>query len=177
MQSVWVNLLALTLMVGLAPLLLLIAAAIKLSSRGPVFEPRSCAGFEGLPFDRLSFRCARLRAAGDGQPRPLTAIGALLRRLRLESLPQLLNVLRGEMSLIGPAAQEISRARALAASLPAYQLRHTVKPGILGWARINMRPTEPAESGPDEELEYDLYYIKHLSPALDFYILLHSVAG
>lgn len=175
MQSVWVNLLALALLVALTPFMVLMAAAIKLSSRGPVFEPQSCAGFEGLPFDRLRFRCARLRE--EGESRPLTAIGAFLRRFRLEPLPQLFNVLRGEMSLIGPEPHEISRARALAASLPAYPLRHTVKPGILSWARINLGHAEAAEADPNLELEYDLYYIKHLSPALDFYILLHGLAG
>lgn len=178
MQAVWVNLLALALLVLLTPLLLLIAAAVRFSSRGPVFEPQDCAGFEGLPFDKLSFRCARDRDAGQGGdgPRPLTPVGNLLRRFHLDSLPQLFNVLRGEMSLIGPAAEETGRARALSASLPAYQLRHTVKPGILGWARINLRAASLGEPDPALALEYDLYYIKHLSPAIDFYILLHSVA-
>jgi lipopolysaccharide/colanic/teichoic acid biosynthesis glycosyltransferase len=176
LQSVWVNLLALALLVILAPLLLLIAAAVKLTSHGPVLESSNCTGFEGLPFDKLAFRCARRPAGGDGgRRRPLTPVGSLLRRLRLDSLPQLFNVLRGEMSLIGPAARDTALARQFAESLPVYQLRHAVKPGILGWAQINLRRAGLPGSDPRLELEYDLYYIKHLSPVIDVYILLHSL--
>jgi lipopolysaccharide/colanic/teichoic acid biosynthesis glycosyltransferase len=172
-QSIWVNLLALSMLVALAPLMVLIAALIRLSSRGPALEHLTCAGFEGIPFEKLSFRCARRGETGLGA---YTAIGRLLERWRLESLPQLLNVVRGEMSLIGPLATKVEQAQALAGSLPCYQLRHTVKPGILGWAQLHLRQGGPAPD-PALALEYDLYYIKHLSPTIDFYILLHSLVG
>jgi lipopolysaccharide/colanic/teichoic acid biosynthesis glycosyltransferase len=178
LQSVYVNLGALLGVVLLSPLILLIAIAVKLTSRGPVFEGSACFGFEGLPFSRLTFRCVetggRLAEPRQGLERRATRLGGWLKRLHLHKLPELFNVLRGEMSLIGPRPHRVEFAEALAGLCPYYSQRHSVKPGITGWAQINLK-RQPEIVDEVTALEYDLYYIKHLSPALDAYILLHSV--
>lgn len=175
LQSVYTNLIALVAVVVSLPLMLLLAAAIKLSSPGPVFERHPCVGFEGLPFTLLTFRCRQAAPEPDGSIgfRP-TPLGRWLERLRLDRLPQWFNVLRGEISLIGPRPERLEYAQRLSQWLPYYRQRHSVKPGITGWAQINRRGGGQL---PDAQaaLEYDLYYIKHISPPLDAYILLHSV--
>ena len=178
LQSVYVNLGALLGVVLLLPLIVLIAIAVKLTSRGPVFEESACLGFEGLPFSRLTFRCVetgvRPAEPRQGLERRATRLGGWLKRLHLHKLPELFNVLRGEMSLIGPRPHRVEFAEALAGLCPYYSQRHSVKPGITGWAQIHLKG-HPEIVDERMALEYDLYYIKHLSPALDAYILLHSV--
>jgi lipopolysaccharide/colanic/teichoic acid biosynthesis glycosyltransferase len=151
----------------LAVLALPIAAAIKLSSRGPVIQGHLRWGVNLVPFELYRFRCRR----ADGQP---TRVGAWLRRLRLDGLPQLLNVIRGEMSLVGPRAHCTEFIPLLMEKMPYYGQRHAVRPGILGWSQLNCdygRQLREAR----EALEYDLYYIKHMTPALDAYIVLHTL--
>jgi lipopolysaccharide/colanic/teichoic acid biosynthesis glycosyltransferase len=178
LQSVYVNLGALLGVVLLSPLILLIAVAVKLTSRGPVFEESTCFGLEGLPFSRLTFRCVetggRLEEPHRGLERRATRLGRWLKRLHLHKLPELFNVLRGEMSLIGPRPHRVEFGEVLTGLCPCYSQRHSVKPGITGWAQINLK-RQPEIVDELTALEYDLYYIKHLSPALDAYILLHSV--
>ena len=177
LQSVYTNLIALAAAVVLFPLMVLIAAAVKLTSPGSVFERRTCVGFEGLPFTLFTFRCRQVacQQEPDGaiQFRP-TPLSRWLERLRLDRLPHLINVLRGEMSLIGPRPERLEYARRLSQWLPYYRQRHSVKPGISGWAQIN-RKGSPELPDAQAALEYDLYYIKHISPPLDAYILMHSV--
>jgi lipopolysaccharide/colanic/teichoic acid biosynthesis glycosyltransferase len=120
-----------------------------------------------VPFTLYRFRGRR----ADGQP---TRVGAWLRRLHLDGLPQLLNVIRGEMSLVGPRPHHPEFIPVLMEQMPYYGQRHAVRPGILGWSQLNCdygRRLRDAR----ESLEYDLYYIKHMSPALDAYIVLHSL--
>lgn len=167
LQAIYSNIVALAGLALLAVLLLPIAAAIKLSSPGPVLEGRVRWGVNLVPFTLFSFRCRR----ADGQP---TRVGAWLHRLHLDALPQLVNVIRGEMSLVGPRPHDPEFIPVLMKRMPYYGQRHAVRPGVLGWSQLNCdygRQVHDAR----ESLEYDLYYIKHLSPALDANIVLHSL--
>jgi len=167
LQAIYSNLAALAGLAVLAAVALPIALAIKLSSAGPVIEGQERLGLNMVPFTLLRFRCRR----ADGQ---LTGVGRWLRRTRLDGLPQLVNVIRGEMALAGPRPHRPEFIPLLMERMPYYGQRHAVRPGILGWSQLNcdysarMRDARTA-------LEYDLYYIKHMSPALDAYIILHSL--
>lgn len=167
LQAIYSNIVALAGLALLAVLLLPIAAAIKLSSPGPAVEGHLHWGVNLVPFTLYRFRCQR----ADGLP---TGIGGWLRRLHLDGLPQLFNVIRGEMSLVGPRPHRAEFIPVLMEQMPYYGQRHAVRPGIMGWSQLNCdyseRPRDARES-----LEYDLYYIKHMSPALDAYIVLHSL--
>jgi lipopolysaccharide/colanic/teichoic acid biosynthesis glycosyltransferase len=178
LQSIYVNLAALAGIVVLSPLLLVIALAIKLTSRGPVLEKTTCLGYDGLPFSRWRFRTEVVwrRPGGTGEEfeRRPTRLGRWLVRLHLRRLPEIFNVLRGEMSLVGPQPHRAEFAEELARICPYYPLRQVVKPGVTGWAQINLKGS-PAPADEMVALGYDLYYLKHLSPALDAYILLHSL--
>jgi lipopolysaccharide/colanic/teichoic acid biosynthesis glycosyltransferase len=167
LQAIYSNIVALVGLVLLAVLLLPIALAIKLSSPGPVMEEHSLWGMNLVPFTLYRFRWR----GADGRP---TRAGRWLRRLHLDGLPQLINVIRGEMSLVGPRPHRPEFIPVLMEHMPYYGQRHAVRPGILGWSQLNCdyggRLRDARES-----LEYDLYYIKHMSPALDAYIVLHSL--
>jgi lipopolysaccharide/colanic/teichoic acid biosynthesis glycosyltransferase len=167
LQAIYSNVAALAGLALLAVLLLPIAAAIKLSSPGPVIEGRLHWGVNLVPFTLYRFRCR----SADGQT---TRIGAWLRRLRLDGLPQLLNVIRGEMSLVGPRPHDPEFIPVLMEQMPYYGQRHAVRPGIMGWSQLNCDYSRRLRDA-REALEYDLYYIKHVSPALDAYIVLHSL--
>jgi len=167
LQAIYSNIAALAGLALLAVLLPPIAVAIRLSSPGPVIEGHLRWGVNLVPFTLYRFRCRR----ADGHPVP---VGTWLRRLHLDGLPQLLNVIRGEMSLVGPRPHDPAFIPVLMEQMPYYGQRHAVRPGILGWSQLNCdyggRLRDARES-----LEYDLYYIKHMSPALDAYIVLHSL--
>ena len=167
MQAIYSNIVALAGLALLAVLALPIAVAIKLSSKGPVVDERLRWGVNLVPFTLFRFRCRR----ADGRT---TRVGAWLRRLRLDGLPQLLNVIRGEMALVGPRPHDPEFIPVLMEQMPYYGQRHMVRPGILGWGQLNC-DYGPRLRDARESLEYDLYYIKHMSPALDAYIVLHSL--
>ncbi len=167
LQAIYSNIVALAGLAVAAALWLPIAIAIKISSAGPVVEEQLRWGVNLVPFTLLRFRCRR----ADGQ---LTNIGKLLRRLRLDGLPQLLNVVRGEMSLVGPRPHRPEFIPVLMEQMPYYGQRHAVRPGIFGWGQLNCDYGKRVRDSRDS-LEYDLYYIKHMSPALDAYIVLHSL--
>ena len=169
-QSVCNNLLALAGVGLLAPVMLSIAVLIKITSRGPVREFEQVMGWKMIPFTLARFRCTRVRGEAEGGPREVTPLGRLLQRLHLDALPQLFNVLRGELAFVGPRPVAHDAAAGIIDSLPYYRLRFSVKPGLIGWSQVNSSPAEPRA-----ELEYDLYYVKHLSPALDCYILLDAL--
>jgi len=166
LQAIYSNIAALAGLLLLALLALPVAAAIKLSSRGPVVEAHARLGLNLMPFTLHRFRCRR----ADGT---LTRPGRWLRRLHLDGLPQLLNVIRGEMSLVGPRPHRPEFIPVLSEQMPYYGQRHAVHPGILGWSQLNCDYGRMRDAR--EALEYDLYYIKHVSPALDAYIILHSL--
>jgi exopolysaccharide biosynthesis polyprenyl glycosylphosphotransferase len=161
----------------LAPLLGLIAAAVKLDSRGPVFYRQERVGFRDRKFLLWKFRSMRVGAERDRNPRwaqpdddRVTRVGAILRRFSLDELPQLWNILRGEMSLVGPRPERehfVDRLRDLS---PLYQYRLAVRPGLTGWAQI-MAPYASSYEHSLYKLSFDLYYLKKLSVIFDLAIL------
>jgi len=163
------------------PLMLLTALAVKLSSPGPILYRQPRVGLNGALFVLCKFRSMYLDAeahtgavwAARDDPR-ITPVGRWLRRLRLDELPQFFNVLRGEMAIIGPRPERPEFVKILADKIPYYRQRLCVKPGITGWAQINHKYGDTIEDT-ITKLEYDLYYIKHLSPALDAYIIFHTL--
>ena len=166
-QAVYKNLLGLTLRIIFAPLLILTSLLIVSFTGGPALERIECLGFRRIPFQMLRFRILR----SDGNP---SWIGKLIARLRLTNLPQLMNVVRGEMTLFGPAPVRTAFADRLSELLPAYAYRFTLKPGIFGWPNASLEETGGL---PDDALllELDLYYVKQESPSLDLDILLRML--
>ncbi|MDB9306516.1 sugar transferase [Nodularia spumigena CS-591/12] len=172
--------LAWLLLLFLSPLMLVAAIAIKLNSRGPVFYTQMRTGWEGKPFRVYKFRSMYQDAekrgaqwAGKQDPR-ITKVGRLLRLTRIDELPQILNVLRGEMSLIGPRPERPEFDVKLREEIPYYDLRYVVKPGITGWAQV-MYPYGSSVEDAYEKLAYDLYYIKNYSLALDLAIFFKTI--
>lgn len=163
------------------PLMLIAAVLVKLSSPGPILFRQNRVGLNGTPFMVYKFRSmyadaeARTGAiwASKDDPR-ITPIGKWLRRLRLDELPQFFNVLRGEMSIVGPRPERPEFVELLLESIPYYPQRLCVKPGITGWAQINHKYGDTVEDT-ITKLEYDLYYIKNLAPTLDAYIMFQTL--
>ena len=162
-----------------APLLAVIAIAIKLDSRGPVLFVQQRAGRNGQPFRLLKFRTMRpcdepgSEWARDNEHR-ITRVGRWLRRFRLDEVPQLVNVLRGEMNLVGPRPHPTSNHEIFSQRIAYYLLRSTVRPGVTGWAQVRYGYANNLEEE-TEKMRYDLYYIKNRSLWLDSRILLHTV--
>ena len=163
------------------PLLPLIALFIKLDSQGPVFHGQQRVGQHGKIFTLWKFRSMSQDAerltgpvwAGRADSR-VTRVGKLLRRTRLDELPQLYNVLKGDMSLVGPRPERPHFVQQLSESIPFYHLRHALKPGITGWAQINYGYGNSIEDA-FEKLQYDLFYIKNTSFLLDAVIIFDTV--
>ena len=155
-----------------SPVLLLTALAVKLSSSGPVLWRQTRTGLDGDPFTLYRFRSTR---SGAGGPE-LTPAGRFICRPGFDRLPQLFNVLKGDMSIAGPSPERPEFVDALTALIPYYRQRNCVRPGITGWAQIRPGQADaPEDAG--AELEYDLYYIKHMSMALDTFIFVHTLKG
>ena len=168
--------------IAAAPLLLLTAAAIKAESRGPVFFRQERLGLHGRPFRVCKFRTMRHDAetatgpvwAEDHDPR-VTRVGKWLRRYRIDELPQIFNVLRGEMSLVGPRGRNDSISSRSCVSTSATTTSGTTsKPGITGWAQVMYSYGASVEDA-YEKLQYDLYYLKHMSLSVDLRILARTV--
>ena len=174
-------LLALLLLIATAPLFVLIAIAIKLDSGGPLFFRQVRVGLHGKNFVIYKFRSMRQDAetksgpvwAEEQDPR-VTIVGRLLRKFRLDEIPQLINVLRGEMSLVGPRPERPYFVDRIERQIPLYGLRHYIKPGITGLAQV-MYPYGASMEDAHEKLQYDLYYAKHQSLRCDAEILLKTV--
>jgi len=173
--------LALCGLVVASPVMLLVALAIKLASRGPILFRQTRVGLGNRPFTVYKFRSMYVDAEAEtgavwatkDDPR-VTPLGRWLRKLRLDELPQLFNVLKGEMAIVGPRPERPEFVQTLAEQIPFYRQRHSVLPGITGWAQINYKYGNTMEDTV-VKLEYDLYYIKNTSLALDFYIMFHTV--
>jgi sugar transferase (PEP-CTERM system associated) len=173
-----VSVAVLTLML---PVLLLTALAIAVESGGPVFYRQERTGRGGKPFMVIKFRSMRCDAERDGVPKwassldpRITRVGALIRKTRIDEIPQVLNVLMGDMSFVGPRPERPYFVEQLCEELPFYVERHRVKPGITGWAQLNY-PYGASNEDAKHKLEYDLYYLKNFSVFLDFVILLQTV--
>lgn len=164
-----------------SPVMALTAALVWLTDGRPVLFRQARVGREGELFTALKFRTMAMSDGAEegdiytreNDPR-VTRVGRWLRRLRLDELPQLLNVLRGDMSLIGPRAEWIKCAERYEQKIPFYHFRHLVKPGITGWAQVNY-PYGESDEDAVEKLKYDLYYIRHYSLKLDAMIVLKTV--
>jgi lipopolysaccharide/colanic/teichoic acid biosynthesis glycosyltransferase len=161
-------------------LLPFLALLIKLDSPGPIFYRQKRMGRAGKEFELIKLRSMVVDAEADGAKwaekydSRVTRAGLFLRRTRLDELPQLLNVLSGEMSLIGPRPERPEFVTGLQQEIPFYRTRLTVKPGLTGWAQVNYDYGRSA-SDALEKLRYDLYYIKHQSLQLDLVILLKTI--
>jgi exopolysaccharide biosynthesis polyprenyl glycosylphosphotransferase len=170
---------AVTGLVLLAPVLLLVALAIRLESPGPVFFVQRRLGLHGKPFALVKLRTMRVT----GRPRSewvrdngdrITPLGRWLRRFRIDELPQLWNVLRGDMNLVGPRPHPVSNHELFRERIPYYAFRLAVRPGITGWAQVRYGYANDLEQE-TEKTRYDLYYVKHFSLALDLWILWETV--
>jgi len=167
------------LLLGTMPVMALSALAIRLDSPGPVFFKQERVGKNGLVFVLWKFRSMRQNAEENGavwaekvDPR-VTRVGKWIRLLRIDEIPQLYNVFRGEMSLIGPRPERPEFIQELEKQIPYYGIRHSVRPGITGWAQVNYRYGASVEDA--LHMEYDLYYIKNRSLLLDFKIILKTI--
>ncbi len=165
------------------PLMLITAIAIKLEDgwRAPVFYHQERVGVGGRTFRLLKFRSMRIDAESDGTARwaqksdaRMTGVGAVIRKLRIDELPQIANVLYGDMSFVGPRPERPQFVAALAENIPYYMQRHCVKPGITGWAQL-CYPYGSSEQDAIEKLQYDLYYIKNNNLLFDLSILVQTV--
>jgi lipopolysaccharide/colanic/teichoic acid biosynthesis glycosyltransferase len=158
----------------------LITVAVKMDSRGPAIYRQRRVGRGGEVFTLYKFRTMVLDAerngpqfAAVGDDR-LTRVGRLLRRFRIDEIPQLLNVLKGDLSLVGPRPERPEFTELFEQSIPFYAYRTIVRPGVTGWAQVNYGYADD-EADTIEKLTYDLYYVKHMSPWLDLQILGRSV--
>jgi sugar transferase (PEP-CTERM system associated) len=167
-------------LVALMPLFVIIAAIIRWDSPGPVFYRQVRVGLRGRPYLILKFRSMQQDAEKAGprwaqanDPR-ISRVGWWLRKTRIDEFPQLMNVLRGEMSLVGPRPERPVFVQDLRTTIPYYDIRHTVRPGVTGWAQVKFRYGASQEDS-HTKLQYDLYYVKNLSLFLDLKILMHTI--
>lgn len=163
------------------PVAAMTALAIYLEDRGPIFYRQERVGLHGRPFMLLKFRSMRVDAESDGVARwaavgdqRVTRVGALIRRTRIDEIPQVMNVLKGEMSFVGPRPERPTIVSELGTSIPYYQYRHMVKPGITGWAQISY-PYGASMEDAYQKLKFDLFYIKNYSLVLDFLVLIQTI--
>ena len=178
----WVG--ALAVLVLASPLFLMLALAIRLETPGPALFRQQRVGYRGKVFTLYKFRTMHDEDNGDmaekeraitrrGDAR-ITRIGRALRHTRLDELPQAINILRGEMSWVGPRPEAVVLSRWYEAELPFYRYRHIVRPGITGWAQVNQGHVAAVREV-HEKLHYDFYYIKNFSPWLDLLIMLRTI--
>ena len=163
------------------PVCAIISLAILLLDGRPIFFFQKRGGFRGLPFTAYKFRTMKSEPTREplarnqvihNDPR-ISPLGGFLRRHRLDELPQVLNILRGEMGWIGPRPEPLELSMIYEKKLPFYRYRHAVRPGLTGWAQVNQGHVTSV-SDIDEKLKYDFYYIKNVSIWLDFLIILKT---
>ena len=173
-----------TALIGLvlaSPLMLMVWLALRFGSTGPAIYSQTRVGKDGVTFTIHKFRSMRVDAeavsgavwAQENDPR-VTRLGRFLRRTRLDELPQLWNVLRGDMSFVGPRPERPEFIAELTRQIPFYGQRHVVRPGLTGWAQVRHRYGASVDDA-QEKLQYDLFYIKNLSVALDIFIILDTI--
>ena len=170
---------ALLLLLVAWPFMILVALAIMMEDGSPVLYRQTRVGLLGRPFELLKFRSMRKQAeaagaqwaqAGDTR---VTKVGKIIRKIRFDELPQIFNILRGQMSLVGPRPERPEFVESLAQKIPYYHERHCVKPGLTGWAQLKY-PYGASEKDALEKLRYDLFYVKNQSLLLDIIILLQT---
>lgn len=167
----------------MSPVMLITALAIWIESgfKGPILFRQKRVGENGKPFDVLKFRSMKTDAESDGKARwatenddRITRVGRFIRKVRIDELPQCWNVIKGEMSFVGPRPERPEFVKELEKSIPYYDVRHVVKPGLTGWAQL-CYPYGANEKDAKEKLKFDLYYVKHQSLRFDMIILLSTV--
>ena len=170
------------LLVLTLPLMLFTMLVIALESRGPVFYRQERVGLNGKPFDVIKFRSMRCDAEQDGNPRwamaaddRVTRVGRVIRKVRIDELPQLYNVLKGEMSMVGPRPERPFFVESLTKDIPYYAVRHSVKPGVTGWAQVRYEYGATVEDA-KQKLQYDLYSVKNHTLFLDMLIMFETVS-
>jgi len=163
------------------PLFVATALAIRLESRGPVFYHQVRVGRAGVPFTLIKFRSMKCDAENRDTPQwaiandpRVTRVGAFIRKTRIDELPQVINVLKGEMSFVGPRPERPQFVEMLAKEIPFYHERHSVRPGITGWAQLNY-PYGASVEDAKQKLQYDLFYVKYFTIVFDFLIVLQTV--
>jgi len=164
----------------IVPIMLITAVIIRLQSHGPIFFWQKRVGYEGKVFNMVKFRSMSTDSekdgsqfAEDGDAR-ITRFGQFIRKMRIDELPQLWNILRGEMSLIGPRPEQVTFVEEYKITIPNYMDRHQVLPGITGLAQIKQGYVDDTE-GTRTKLKYDLFYIKNMSFKLDMYIVFQTI--
>ena len=179
-QGIYGRLIAIVGLLLAWPFMILTAIAVRLDSPGPAILRQVRLGQGGVPFVFLKFRSMYVDAdARSGPVRAqendsrITRVGRWIRLTRLDEVPQLINVLRGDMTLVGPRPEMPELEKRLLVDLPLYTQRHRIKPGITGWAQIHHEP-EDSIASTAKKLEYDLYYIKNMTPSLDMLTLFHT---
>lgn len=171
-------------LVGLAlalPVMALVALAVRFDSKGAVLYRQTRVGRTGRPFEVLKFRSMRIDAEKDGaaqwatenDPR-VTRVGGFLRKYRFDELPQFFNVIRGDMSFVGPRPERPCFIEELRKMIPYYDERHSVRPGITGWAQVQYKYGSSVEDAA-KKLEYDLFYLKHMSLSFDLAIIFQTI--
>jgi sugar transferase (PEP-CTERM system associated) len=175
--SILVSFIGLVLCLPFIPIIIL---AVRLSSPGPIFFRQTRVGLRGRPFSVIKFRTMRQDAEANGavwatkNDSRVTSLGRFMRKTRLDEIPQLWNVLRGEMGFVGPRPERPEFVQWLNSEIPFYELRHIIRPGITGWAQVRYRYGASLEET-RQKLEYDLYYVKHLSIGLDLLIMFETI--
>jgi len=169
------------LLTVLSPLSLLVAILIKLQSPGPVFFVQERVGLNGKVFRLIKFRSMKANAESVSGPKfaeredpRITRIGRIIRKLRIDEIPQFMNIFKGDMDMVGPRPERPVFVKQLEDRVPYYSLRHTVRPGLTGWAQVNYRYGDSLADG-REKLQYDLYYVKHFSWYLDVLIIFLTI--
>ncbi|HET8870911.1 MAG TPA: TIGR03013 family XrtA/PEP-CTERM system glycosyltransferase [Aquabacterium sp.] len=173
---------SLTLLAIASPVMLITAIAIKLESKGPVIYRQERVGLAGRTFMCLKFRSMRTDAEKDGvavwatkNDSRVTRVGAFIRKTRIDELPQLISVLKGEMSMVGPRPERPTFVAQLREQIPYYDIRHSVKPGVTGWAQVRYAYGASVEDALHKH-QYDLYYVKNNSLFLDLLVLFETVS-
>lgn len=171
--------LSLFLLICLSPFLIGIALTIKFMSPGPVFYIQVRQGRYARSFKMVKFRTMNVHDSGSAATAPgdsrITSIGKLLRPMHLDELPQLWNILLGEMSFVGPRPEAISVVENMRKALPIYEIRHMLRPGLTGWAQINQGKTQDGFEEVRHKLSYDLYYLKNYGLVFDLVVMLKTV--
>jgi exopolysaccharide biosynthesis polyprenyl glycosylphosphotransferase len=173
---------AFSLIIGITvlPIIAISAVIVKLESKGPIFFIQERIGEGNIPFKIIKFRSMTTDAEKDGpqwatkNDNRVTKWGKIMRATRIDELPQLWNVIRGEMSFVGPRPEREFFIQQLEQEMPYYNLRHTVKPGLTGWAQV-MYPYGASVEDAYNKLQYDLYYIKHNNTIFDIMVILKTI--
>ncbi len=170
------------LLLAFSPIMIVTMIAVPLNSRGPIFYRQRRVGLGGVEFTCLKFRSMHIDSEKDGVARwavrndpRVTRVGAFIRKTRIDELPQLLSVLKGEMSLVGPRPERPSFVAQLKDAIPFYDIRHSVKPGVTGWAQVRYHYGASLEDARRKH-QFDLYYVKNNSLRLDILILIETVS-